>query len=213
VARLGELTAGGAPQRWQPHLAARRSCFTRFPFPPHSSPPPTLSLILPGSAIDNAQGADRATALAGALARAAAVFCVDEVIVLDDGERRGYEQKSFGWRGGLGPMRERERAAPTPNLLFSHASLFPSHSPPGAPGPGAALLARILQYQETPQYLRRRLIPVHSDLRAAGALPPLDAPHHARAGEWVAWREGCVLASARGLGSVVDVGLDVVSFL
>ena len=51
--------------------------------------PPTLSIILPGSAIDNAQGNDRATSLAGALARAAAVFCVDEVIVLDDGERRG----------------------------------------------------------------------------------------------------------------------------
>ena len=95
---------------------------------------------------------------------------------------------------------------------FSHALSSPSiHSPPGAPGPGAALLARILQYQETPQYLRRRLIPVHPDLRAAGALPPLDAPHHARAGEWVAWRDGCVLASAVGAGSVVDVGLDVVS--
>jgi hypothetical protein len=49
---------------------------------------------------------------------------------------------------------------------------------------------------------------MHPDLRAAGALPPLDAPHHARADEWTPWRDGVVLASARGVGSVVDVGLD-----
>jgi predicted SPOUT superfamily RNA methylase MTH1 len=71
-------------------VQGQKQKLTLFSHPLFSPPPPpTLSLILPGSAIDNAQGADRATALAGALARAAAVFCVDEVIVLDDGERRG----------------------------------------------------------------------------------------------------------------------------
>lgn len=49
---------------------------------------------------------------------------------------------------------------------------------------------------------------MHPDLRAAGALPPLDAPHHARADEWTPWREGVVLAGVAGAGSVVDVGLD-----
>ena len=56
---------------------------------------------------------------------------------------------------------------------------------------------------------------MHPDLRLAGALPPLDAPHHARADEWTRWREGVVVASefggqGRGGGSsVVDVGLDL----
>ena len=51
------------------------------------------------------------------------------------------------------------------------------------------------------------------DLRAAGALPPLDAPHHARADEWTPWREGVVLAGVAGAGSVVDVGLDAPALL
>ena len=52
---------------------------------------------------------------------------------------------------------------------------------------------------------------MHPDLRLAGALPPLDAPHHARADEWTRWREGVVIASdvGQGGGSVVDVGLDL----
>lgn len=52
---------------------------------------------------------------------------------------------------------------------------------------------------------------MHPDLRLAGALPPLDAPHHARADEWTRWREGVVVASqvGQGGGSVVDVGLDL----
>lgn len=49
---------------------------------------------------------------------------------------------------------------------------------------------------------------MHPDLRAAGTLPPLDAPHHARADEWTAWRDGVVVASDRAGGSIVDVGLD-----
>jgi predicted SPOUT superfamily RNA methylase MTH1 len=33
---------------------------------------------------------------------------------------------------------------------------------------GAAFLARVAQYLETPQYLRKALIPMHPDLRLAG---------------------------------------------
>jgi predicted SPOUT superfamily RNA methylase MTH1 len=80
----------------------------------------------------------------------------------------------------------------------------------GGLGSGAAFLARVLQYMETPQYLRRALIPMHPDLRSAGRLPPLDAPHHLRASEWGRYREGVVLRSEEGAGSLVDVGLDKV---
>ena len=51
---------------------------------------------------------------------------------------------------------------------------------------------------------------MHRDLRLAGQLPPLDAPHHMRADEWRAFREGVVAAAAPGAGSMLDVGLDLV---
>lgn len=70
-------------------------------------------------------------------------------------------------------------------------------------------LNRILQYLETPQYLRRALFPMHSDLSCAGLLNPLDCPHHLRGNEWSVYREGVV--TDRPLkdkeGSHVHVGL------
>lgn len=47
---------------------------------------------------------------------------------------------------------------------------------------------------------------MHKDLRAAGLLPTLDAPHHLRSSEWAAYREAVVLATADA-GSICDVGL------
>lgn len=44
-------------------------------------------------------------------------------------------------------------------------------------------LARILQYLECPQYLRKTLFPIHQSLQYAGLLNPLDAPHHLRAND------------------------------
>ena len=52
---------------------------------------------------------------------------------------------------------------------------------------------------------------MHADLRLAGALPPLDAPHLMRATEWSMYREGVVLTSVPGEGSLLNVGLDKVS--
>jgi len=67
----------------------------------------------------------------------------------------------------------------------------------------------VLEYLETPQYLRKRLFPLSEDLRFAGLLPPLRIPSHKpktpvdklRPGEF---REGVVLAD----GMNVDIGLD-----
>lgn len=53
---------------------------------------------------------------------------------------------------------------------------------------------------------------MHTDLRLAGALPPLDAPHHMRATEWAMYREGVVVSSVAGEGSLLNVGLDKVSY-
>ena len=54
----------------------------------------------------------------------------------------------------------------------------------------------------------RALMPMHKDLRLAGQLPPLDAPHHMRASEWAPFREGVVTRSAHGAGSILSIGLD-----
>jgi len=72
------------------------------------------------------------------------------------------------------------------------------------------VLARILQYLETPQYLRKALFPVHPDLKYAGLLNPLDCPHHMRANEKAPFREGVVLKRPvkKGRGSFVDCGID-----
>ena len=62
---------------------------------------------------------------------------------------------------------------------------------------------------ETPQYLRKALIGMHPELRYAGMLPPLDAPHHLRASEWGEYREGVVrFTDAESGQSFVDVGLE-----
>ena len=56
-----------------------------------------------------------------------------------------------------------------------------------------ALLARILQFCECPQYLRRHFFPVHPDLQFVGMLAPIDAPHHVRAEDQCKYREGLVM--------------------
>jgi predicted SPOUT superfamily RNA methylase MTH1 len=73
----------------------------------------------------------------------------------------------------------------------------------------APLMQKILQYLETPQYLRKRLYQLDESLRFAGLLPPLRIPSHKpripvrklRTGEL---REGFVLPDGRS----VDIGLE-----
>ena len=49
---------------------------------------------------------------------------------------------------------------------------------------------------------------MHADLKYAGMLPPLDAPHHLRSTEWGPYREGVVKHSDKASGSFIDVGLE-----
>jgi hypothetical protein len=62
------------------------------------------------------------------IARTAAIFNMDELVIIDDTPQRK----------------------------------------DGTVSAGAAFLARVAQYLETPQYLRKALIPMHPDLRLAG---------------------------------------------
>jgi predicted SPOUT superfamily RNA methylase MTH1 len=76
----------------------------------------------------------------------------------------------------------------------------------------ADLIALLLSYLETPQYLRKRFFKLDPRLQYAGILPPLRTPHHPlnrkaknlKAGEY---REG-VTASKTKEGVLVDIGIE-----
>jgi predicted SPOUT superfamily RNA methylase MTH1 len=74
------------------------------------------------------------------------------------------------------------------------------------------LIATLLEYMETPQYLRKRLFKIEPRLQYAGILPPLRTPHHPlnskaanlKVGEY---REGVVLSETKE-GLLVDIGVE-----
>ncbi len=74
------------------------------------------------------------------------------------------------------------------------------------------LIATLLEYLETPQYLRKRLFKIEPRLQYAGILPPLRTPHHPlnrkvanlKVGEY---REGVVLSETKE-GLLVDIGVE-----
>jgi predicted SPOUT superfamily RNA methylase MTH1 len=128
--------------------------------------------VLTVTALCSAKSHDQKTFLAGMIARALAVFSVDEVVIFDDDNR------------------------PRPSRIFDDANTdeytatkHPSH-----------FLAHILSYVETPPYLRKYLFPMHPNLRTAGTLPSLDMPHHCRADEWCDYREGVVVSKDSEVG-------------
>lgn len=140
--------------------------------------PYTLSVALPGSILDNAQSPELRTYLAGQIARACTIFCVDEIVVFDE---EGQDTKSVeGEFRGVGKK-----------------------------GQACVQLARILQYLECPQYLRKAFFPKHQDLQFAGILNPLDSPHHMRQDEESEFREGVVVdrPTKAGHGSLVNCGM------
>jgi len=90
--------------------------------------------------------------------------------------------------------------------------VYPDNSRKGKQKSEADLIATLLAYMETPQYLRRRLFKLEPRLRFAGILPPLRTPHHPlnrksgdlKVGEY---REGVTLSRAKE-GVLVDIGVE-----
>ncbi|MFB0501101.1 MAG: putative RNA uridine N3 methyltransferase [Candidatus Bathyarchaeia archaeon] len=128
-----------------------------------------LSIAIPASLVSDSPHLREKTTKIGLVGRAAAIFCVNEIIVFPD--RIDTDQRR-----------------------------------------DINLIATILSYMETPQYLRKRLFKIKPELRYAGILPPLRTPHHPLAnrirdltvGEH---REGAVLSSSEA-GSLVDIGVE-----
>lgn len=89
------------------------------------------SILIPSSATMESADLRIRTLKIGQIARAAAVFRVDRIVIYRDEE---FDDSRF--------------------------------------------ISRVLQYAETPQYLRKRLFPRMRELRYVGILPPLRTPHH-----------------------------------
>jgi hypothetical protein len=74
------------------------------------------------------------------------------------------------------------------------------------------LVANLLAYMETPQYLRKRLFKLKPELQYVGILPPLRTPHHPlnhrmknlKVDEY---REGVTVSGAKE-GTLVDIGVE-----
>ena len=134
---------------------------------------------------------DQKTALAAQIARASAVFSVDEIIIFNDGQssrpRPAPRQQAHGGQ-------YRDYAAE------DEASGYTGYSDPDD------FLYHVLSYLETPPHLRRMLFPMHPNLRTAGAMPSLDMPHHMKANEWCQYREGVTMGPSGSGSNGVDGG-------
>lgn len=141
----------------------------------------TIAIALPGSILENAQSPQLRTYLAGQIARAACIFQIDEIVVFDDyGNDVSSETSTIEHETGIISARK-----------------------------SCVLLCRILQYLECPQYLRKYLFPIHSDLNNCGILNPLQAPHHLGPKDVFTFREGVVTNKPvkNDKGSFVNIGL------
>ena len=73
-------------------------------------------------------------------------------------------------------------------------------------------IAEVLNYMDTPQYLRKKAIPIKPELRHVGILPPLRVPHHpVGKPELGDYRQGFTVKRNKK-GTFVDIGMDSLAF-
>jgi len=169
----------------------------------------TLSMAVPGSVVSNCQTRELRTQLVGQIARAAAVYQVDEIVVFDDkladqGRDRGYYRSQRNRSRDGAPDKDAEASQVSPREGDRGDNHERVRSDPHT------FMARVLQYCECPQYLRRHFFPMHPDLQFSGLLAPIDAPHHVRVEERSKYREGVVLekkGTGPDAGSFVNCGI------
>jgi hypothetical protein len=170
-------------------------------------------LAIPGSALANCVTKELQTLWAGQIARAATIYHVDEIVVFDDKltvtptlwnrnhhrnhhhhHHRNYHHRNRNSKD----HKEKELTQPEGN----NKDNVTEHTNKDDDNQNDKLtrttdphlfLARLLQYCECPQYLRKHFFPMHPDLQFTGLLPPMDAPHHVRALDRSKYREGVVL--------------------
>ncbi|CEF67972.1 Putative RNA methyltransferase family and Nucleic acid-binding, OB-fold domain-containing protein [Strongyloides ratti] len=151
--------------------------------------PYNLTIAIPGSIMNNAQCPELMAYLASQVARAATLHCVDKVIIYDEtSQMTDHQIKSYfsgDWTG--------EDYIKEDNVECNFH------------------LARILEYLECPQYLRKTLFPMQKPLKFAGLMNPLDAKNHLRADDLsLPYREAVILKESKkeGKGELCNIGLE-----
>jgi hypothetical protein len=182
----------------------------------------TVSIALPGSVLSNCQTRELRTLLVGQIARACTIYHVDEIIVFDDklGKTGNSSGSGGGWRdfkrqknrqdGGNSDEKPTEKKVD--DAKIDHDIKNNNNEQPQferrVRSTHQEFMARLLQYCECPQYLRRQFFPMHPDLQFAGLLAPVDAPHHVREGDRSNYREGVVMNKNSSNGnSLVNCGI------
>ncbi|KAL1611773.1 hypothetical protein SLS59_000492 [Nothophoma quercina] len=151
----------------------------------------TVSIALPGSWLLNAKKPDHKTMQVGRIARAAAVFCVDEIVVFDDNpsgftpnvvsDRYTRGKKSKSKQEILDSILEEDEPWQNPDQFLYHVLAF-AECPPH------------LRYSHDDPSLS--IFQKHKNLEWTGTLPSMDMPHHLRPHEWCQFREGVVIGPA-----------------
>jgi predicted SPOUT superfamily RNA methylase MTH1 len=144
---------------------------------------------LPGSWTLNAKKPDHKTIQVGRIARAAAIYCVDEIVVYDDDPSNidprvvdpKYIRKGRSKQQVLDLIPEQDEAWQNPDQFLYHLLAF-AECPPH------------LRYD--PEDPRLSIFKEHQNLKWVGNLPSMDMPHHLRSHEWCRYREGVFLGSA-----------------
>lgn len=155
----------------------------------------TVSIAIPGSILNNCHTLKLKTQVVGAIARAAAIFNVDEIVVYDE-----YCSGKVGANLNYGDNHDAVR--------FDGGQYMDAAGGGDANVKCVYLMAKILEYLECPQYLRKNLFPLHSDLQFAGLLNPLASTHHLTDQDMdIPYREGVVTSKFRNNSSLVYVGL------
>jgi len=188
----------------------------------------TVSIALPGSVLSNCQTRELRTLLVGSIARAATIYHVDEIIVFDDklGKNNQRNSGSSSWRDFKRRRHEHSDGYKRGDDASAEGKSVGEHDkdkdedkdkdkdkdePKFEFRPRSTheeFMARLLQYCECPQYLRRIFFPMHPDLQFAGLLAPVDAPHHVRVEDRSKYREGVVMTKCSPNGnSFVNCGI------
>lgn len=156
-------------------------------FKPRAGRDWTVSIALPGSWLNNARKPDHKTIQVGRIARAAAVFCVDEIVVYDD-DPTNVDPKVVNDRY---IRQAKSKGKKTKQEILD--SILEEDEPWQNPD---QFLYHVLSFAECPPHLRMSLFPKHKNLEQVGLLPSMDMPHHLRSHEWCQYREGGIIGPA-----------------
>ncbi|KAJ4358732.1 uncharacterized protein N0V89_003316 [Didymosphaeria variabile] len=149
-------------------------------FKPRTARPWTVTMALPGSILNNVARHDTKTLLVGRIARAAAVWCVDEIVVYDDDPNTIPEKVSGYYRSKKKTKAEIMDSISEADIPYQNPDRF---------------MVGLLEYADCPPHIRSALFPMCEPYKHVGLLPPLDTPSHTKPHEWIRFREGVALPS------------------